>query len=343
MGDPIDIKTKKVFFKETHRDKFDKDLVLDVMEKNIVANWDTWGRFQQIWTNQAYNTFKDFDKYLVLIYLIRDYFQQHANKFSYQSYEEFYAFDFLTIDKLNLIKISNELNIPKETIRRKVNELQRDEILSREGKKIILTKKAGFFQKPEASLEALSSFLEKKSKVLQGEKWFGNSLSKSEIMSYIEKYFTIMWLSFLKLQIPFLLRHRANFGDLETWMIWGNVAIHQQKGLSKLQEQNLTTDMDSEINYNNYFKKLSDIGALRGVNASSISDITSIPRATVIRKLKWLVKRDVLKKNRQLEYIMTNTGKLNKKIEQNFRNNQVLVSEFLTDFFDYYKNSNFKP
>ena len=35
----------------------------------------------------------------------------------------------LSIDKINLIQISQELNIPKETIRRKVNELQQDGIL----------------------------------------------------------------------------------------------------------------------------------------------------------------------------------------------------------------------
>ena len=342
MSEPINIITKKII-PQLAKQGFDKSMVHEALQRNIILHWDTWGRFQSIWTNRAYKTFKDFDKYLVLIYLVRDNWQRSADKFEYHSIDDFYKKENVIIDKINLIKISSELNIPKETIRRKVNELQRDEILSREGKKIILTKKAGFFQKPEASLEALSSFLEKKSKVLQGEKWFGNSLSKSEIMSYIEKYFTIMWLSFLKLQIPFLLRHRANFGDLETWMIWGNVAIHQQKGLSKLQEQNLTTDMDSEINYNNYFKKLSDIGALRGVNASSISDITSIPRATVIRKLTWLVKQDVLKKNKNLEYVMKNSGKLTKKIEKTFKDNQLFVAEFLTDFFDYYKNSNFKP
>ena len=40
---------------------------------------------------------------------------------------------------------------------------------------------------------------------------------------------------------------------------------------------------------------------------------------------------------------MKNTGKLTKQIEENFKSNQIYVAEFLTDFFDYYKNSNFKP
>ena len=339
MGDPIDIKTKQVFFKETHEDKFDRDLVLEIMEKNIVSNWDTWGRFQQIWTNQAFNTFKDFDKYLVLIYLIRDYFQQHANKFSYQSYDEFYAFDFVTIEKLNLIKISNELNIPKETIRRKVNELQKDEILTRDGKSIILQRKFAGYQKPEKSLDALASLISKKSKYIKGQTWFGDSLEGEEIKKYIKKYFTIMWLVFLKLQIPFLLRHRKNFGDLETWIIWGNVALHNQKFLSKEMNKSVT----NEVDYKNYYQKVADIKVDQGVNASSIADISGIPRATVIRKLRWLIKNKTIYKNKKLEYIMLYKGLLNKKIEKNFRFNQVQVAEFLTTFFDYYKNSNLKP
>ena len=126
-------------------------------------------------------------------------------------------------------------------------------------------------------------------------------------------------------------------------MVWGNVAIHHQKNLAKEYEQTITTEAEKTINLANYFGKVSNVKIIRGVNASSISDITSIPRATVIRKLKWLVKQNVLKKNKNLEYIMKNGGKLSKEIEKNFRLNQLFVAEFVTDFFDYYKNSNFKP
>ena len=40
---------------------------------------------------------------------------------------------------------------------------------------------------------------------------------------------------------------------------------------------------------------------------------------------------------------MARKGLLNKKIEENFRFNQIEVAKFLTTFFDYYKNSNLKP
>ena len=80
----------------------------------------------------------------------------------------------------------------------------------------------------------------------------------------------------------------------------------------------------------------------RGINASSIADISTIPRATVIRKLNWLVKQGCISKNEKLEYIMTAKGKMNKIISSNFLINQNYVAEFLTDIFDLMKNSNFK-
>ena len=195
MSEPIDIKTKKNF-SQYIKQGFDKASVHESLQKNIISHWDTWGKLQSAWSNRAYKTFKDFDKYLVLIYLIRDSWQQSADKFEYYSYEEFYRKDSIVIDKINLIKIASELNIPKETVRRKVNELQAEEVLSRKGKKIILARKAANYQKPQATLEALSSFLVKKSIFFQGEEWFGASLNKDEVISYIEKYYTVIWLRF---------------------------------------------------------------------------------------------------------------------------------------------------
>ncbi len=338
MSEPIDIKTKKVIPTES-KEKFDKALVLSNLEDNILSHWDTWGKFQQAWTNRAYATFKDLDKYIVMMYLIRKYWQNLSSKFSYLSMDEFYDSETLIIDKINLIQISNELNIPKETIRRKVNELQDQGVLQRNGKSISFHKKGINFQKPSETIELLATFIEKKSNMLQGNEWFGAPVKKEEIKIFIKKYFTIVWLRFFKLQIPFLIRHRDVFGDLETWIVWGNIALSHQYHLAKAAEKNL---LEEPINFRNYYQNVSAVKVTRGINASSISDISRIPRATVIRKLKWLTKNDAIKKNKNLEYQMNNRGKLNKSIAENFMINQNAVAEFLTDIFDYIKDSNFK-
>ena len=60
MSQTIDIKTKKIIPQQTG--KFEKTLVLENLERNILSNWETWGKFQQAWTNRAYRVFKDLDK-----------------------------------------------------------------------------------------------------------------------------------------------------------------------------------------------------------------------------------------------------------------------------------------
>ena len=68
MSEPIDIKTKKTIPTKLGN-KFEKSLVLNNLEINILSHWDTWGKFQQAWTNRAYKSFRDLDKYLSLIHI----------------------------------------------------------------------------------------------------------------------------------------------------------------------------------------------------------------------------------------------------------------------------------
>ena len=338
MSEPIDIKTKKTI-PSSSNNKFQKSLVLESLEQNILSHWDTWGKFQQAWTSRAYLAFKDLDKYVVLIYLIKENWLTLTGKFQYLSMDEFYDTQNVTIDKINLIQISNDLNIPKETIRRKVNELQESNILKREGKSIVFNREGIETQKPNEMINLLSVFIEKKAKMLQGKDWFGETLSKNYINDFINKYFTIIWLRFFRMQIPFLTRHRNVFGDLETWIVWGNIALSHQYHLAKAAENNLVS---SPITIKSYYSDVADVKIIRGINASSIADISRIPRATVIRKLKWLIKQNCIKKNKNLEYQMKKGGHLNKKIADNFLLNQHSVAEFLTDIFDLMKNSEFK-
>ena len=100
--------------------------------------------------------------------------------------------------------------------------------------------------------------------------------------------------------------------------------------------------LSEPITLKSYYSNVADVKVERGINASSIADISRIPRATVIRKLKWLVKQDCIKKNKNLEYQMKKGGKLNKQISDNFLLNQHSVAEFLTEILDYMKNSKFK-
>ena len=58
-----------------------------------------------------------------------------------------------------------------------------------------------------------------------------------------------------------------------------------------------------------WIEEVLNVGNKKGINAMSISDLTGIPRPTVIRKLKILLKqKDIYKDNNSLYYIVD--GKL---------------------------------
>ena len=59
--------------------------------------------------------------------------------------------------------------------------------------------------------------------------------------------------------------------------------------------------------YNTFNEELirGDKARSNGVSAMSVSDMTGIPRATVIRKCKFLLKNDYLRLNEKKQYILT--------------------------------------
>ena len=296
MSKPIDLKTVNIFKPLKNKPSFENkvfntlnsDLVYDVLSNNSNETVTLWFKLQQAWCNNAYSTFKDYDSYLILVYLVNQVFQKYSDRFQYLSFQEFYEKNELNIDKINLIEISKELNIPKETIRRKVNFLQDQNIIFRKGKTIFFNNAINRVQKPSNSKKMLVNFLEKTSSILGKEEWFGKSFSKEEIEEFIDSYFTICWQHWLRLQIPFLVRHRTFFGDLETWNVWGAIGISQFTDYSKQVKNRVVEDPRT---YADLYLHLLRHTPKNGINASSISEISTIPRATVIRKLKYLLKQ----------------------------------------------------
>jgi predicted transcriptional regulator len=347
MSKPIDLKTVKIFEPLKKKPSFENkifntlnpDEIYDILSNHSNETVNLWFKLQQAWCNNAYNTFKDYDSYLILIYLVNQVFQKYSDRFQYLSFQEFYEKNELNIDKINLIEISKELNIPKETIRRKVNFLQDQNIIFRKGKTIFFNNAINRVQKPSNSKKMLVNFLEKTSSILGKEEWFGKSFSKEEIEGFIDKYFTICWQHWLRLQIPYLVRFRTFFGDLETWNVWGAIGISQFTDYSKQVKSRVVEDPRT---YADLYLHLLRHTPKNGINASSISEISTIPRATVIRKLKYLLKQKLVTKNKKLEYMLLPSPKNIKSFEENYMHNQKHKAGFVTTIFDLMKNSSFK-
>jgi DNA-binding MarR family transcriptional regulator len=338
MSEPVDIKIAHINKAGTINNSLNKEAVYEIFSKSSYEALTPFYKFQQTWVNKAYSVFKDFDTYLILMYLKQKIYVDYSDRFHYMSLNTFYSQDKIAIDKINLIQIAKSLNIPKETIRRKINYLEKKEIIFRSGKSIYLNSKALEIIKPNHTLPMLSIFLEKMSIILSKEDWFGVFINRENIELFIREHFTVCWEYFYRFQIPYLIRHRKAFGDLESWNVWGSIAIVQAAGfnedLKKITREELT-------GYEDYYFSMLKFKPVRGINASSISDISSIPRATVIRKLRVMEKKGFIRRNIKLEYTLGQAKNL-KLFLQNYLINQKNLSDFSTSLFNLMKNSKFK-
>ncbi len=338
MNKPVDIKIAHINKNENTNKSIDKDLVHEVFQRYINDKLKLFYRLQQDWVNRAYKNFNDFDTYLILMYLMNKVYINYSDRFHYMSMEAFYSQEKVGIEKLNLIEISKDLNIPKETIRRKVNFLQSNDIIVRSGKSIYLNSKGLQIQKPMTTIENMSGLLSKLSIYLSAEEWFGKSLEKESIKKFILEHFTVSWEYWYRFQIPYLVRHRTFFGDLESWNVWGSIGLVQIRDLIASIESDVTRKPET---YQDFYLATLKHKSKRGINASSISDISAIPRATVIRKLKSLEKNKHIIRNKKLEYSIGNNKEQMKSIGENYKISQRSFSEYCTTMFNLMKFSKF--
>tara|TARA_Y100000992_G_scaffold165180_1_gene110947 strand:- start:116 stop:529 length:414 start_codon:yes stop_codon:yes gene_type:complete len=106
------------------------------------------------------------------------------------------------------------------------------------------------------------------------------------------------------MQIPLIIGYQKFFKDLSTFHIWGTICMNQVLNVSnQLNSSNEKSSLDFFAT-NNIL--IGNLGANTGISAMSISDMTKIPRATIIRKCKYLIKEDLIKLNEKKQYVLTN-------------------------------------
>ena len=252
------------------------------------------------WMSDAYKNFKDIDKFLILIYLINTDFEFFRRNNLNITYESFYKDKTLEINKINLIQISKDLNIPKESVRRKISELEKKGIIKKKGKKIFLDRSAYKSQEPINTLKNVSVLLSKFSEISKKNNITKKSLDRTEVSKLIKNNFSFCWYQFFKFIFSYCYRWRKYFGDLEIMLIGITIAFNSVTTAS-IKLKGIESYIDKwreEILQNN----------IRGINAMSISEITGIPRPTVIRKINSLIKLNMVEmdKNKLLNIKFNN-------------------------------------
>ena len=136
-----------------------KEDILAVMENRYSTVGSVWVSHQMDWLNGIYESYKDHDKFLIVILLIKKTLDFYSRNFTKLSYEEFYLKDTVEIEKFTVTEISRLLNIPKETTRRKLLELEDKDVIKKIKKKLTLDRSKFFKSTPVKSIKRISRFL----------------------------------------------------------------------------------------------------------------------------------------------------------------------------------------
>ena len=266
-------------------DALDEKMVTSVINKKFNNFVPAFYKFVSEWIINAYSNFKDIEMYMVLIYLVNNDFKFYRKNGIQVDYDTFYKDKTLEIEEIKIIEISRDLHIPKESVRRKIIYLEKIGVIKRTRKKIFIDRSAYETVQPISALKNLSYLISISSKILKQENQIPNSFSSIEISDGIKKHFSFCWYEFYKFIFSYYFRWRKELGDFETLSI-GLLIMFNASSNKDLVIQ--------DINIEKWNKRISYADKV-GLNSMSISDITGIPRPTVVRKVNSLIKKGYAK------------------------------------------------
>ena len=190
--------------------------------------------------------------------------------------------------KKKIILVSKETGLPKETTRRKIIDLIKKKHIKKAEKNRLFWEPASehketYLQIIDNQINSLSRFIFDQSKICN------IALSISKIEKEIKKNYCFYWYNYLSAQLEYIKYWHSKLKDLEMLLIIFQVLIQT---VNLIKRNNAKTPGS----ISNLFSNLNGYSGA-DISATSISEITGIPRATCIRKLDRFVKMKVLQKD----------------------------------------------
>ena len=307
--------------------QLDENKIFKIINKNFSKLAPTYYKMLSNWFIRAYGVYGNIDKYIILIYLVNKDFIFFRRNGLIVEFETFFKDKTLEIEKINISDISKDLQIPKESVRRKVEELEKKGVIKKIKKKIFINMSAFSPDRVSQGIKEVSTLLYEFNKLLKKENEINKIFEINEIITSIKKNYSFCWYQFYKFLFVFTNRWRKSVGDLETFCIGMVVMLNfVERESFRVKDLNITQ-------FQNSLPNIKD----RGVNAMSISEITGIPRPTVVRKLKHLIDNGFLSIDEK-KLLEVNIRREALKISKNLQDKNILsLSNFAYRVFNQIK------
>ena len=268
------------------------DLDNKVTEKNIENNFEknffsflpSFFEMQSTFLSGIYKRYGDLEGGQIVIYFARDLHLKVMRK-----REEDLNFD-LSLERFwfnhqntsqfrhKIISVSKFTGLPKETARRKIIQLTKLRHLKKSPRNNLYWEPASQYKDTyvkiiKEQINSLSKFLFEQSKSLN------INIPFAKFYKEIERNYCFYWYHYLNAQLEYMRYWQLRTKDLEILLI----------------------GLQSVIQSLNYLKqrknKFKNNSSYPDISATSVAEVTGIPRATCIRKLDWLCKAKFIKKD----------------------------------------------
>ena len=275
--------------------KLDQDHIEKVLMENFINLMPSFYEMQSTFLSGVYKRYGDLEGGNIVIFFARDLHLEILRK-----REEDLGFN-LSLDnfwnnhknvyqqKKRIIHISKNTGLPKETARRKLMALIKKKHIKK-AEKIIFWEpsseyKESYIKIIEEQIASLSKYIYEQGKFLD------LNLSYSKIQKEIRNNYSFFWYHYLNFQLQYMKFWQEKLKDLEMLLIGLQAQIQAIRFISK------KTSGDFNAYFMNKLPKNINVKDAN-ISATSISEVTGIPRPTCIRKLEKFVKMKFLEKDK---------------------------------------------
>ena len=279
--------------------KFEKEYIEKISLDNFINLMPFFYEMESLFLSGIYRRYGDLEGGNIVIFFAKDLHLKILRKREIDltfdlSLDEFWHNHKNVIqNKKKIITIAKNVGIPRETVRRKILYLIK-------AKHIKKTEKNTIFWEPDSKskdsyMEIIREQINSLSKfVFQQSRLISLNIPLSKIEKEIKNNYSFYWYHYLNTQIQYIKFWQEEFKDLEMLLIGLQTLIQTVKHLKSIGNfQSLDSIVINKMSkgvVSAYIKNAS-------INATSISEVTGIPRANCIRKLEKYIKMKVIEKN----------------------------------------------
>jgi len=289
--------------------KLEQNYIEEVLKENFIRLMPTFYEMQSTFLSGLYKRYGDLEGGNIVIFFARDLhleiLRKRENDLSFNlSLENFWNnHKNVNQGKKKIIYISKETGLPKETARRKLISLIKKKHIKRAEKNKIFWEPISEFKESyikiiEEQINSLSKFIYEQGKFLN------LNLSFVKIQKEIKNNYSFFWYHYLNFQLEYIKFWQVKLKDLELLLIGLQAQIQTLNFVSK------KTSGDFDSFFLNKIPKNINIKDAN-ISATSISEVTGIPRPTCIRKLERFVKMKFLEKDKITKRYYLLLGQLN--------------------------------